>query len=64
MSTHEHKKEAPKQVTCKVITVSDTRDKDTDKSGKLVIELLEQSGHRVGEYVIVKDEKDPIRLRS
>jgi molybdenum cofactor biosynthesis protein B len=61
MSTHEHKKEAPKSVTCKVITVSDTRDQNTDKSGKLMIELLEQEGHRVGEYVIVKDEEGPIR---
>ena len=44
MSTQEHKKEAPKKVNCKVITVSDTRDKDTDKSGKLMMELLEQQG--------------------
>jgi hypothetical protein len=33
MSTDQHKKEAPKKVNCKVITVSDTRTKKTDKSG-------------------------------
>ena len=33
MSVHQHKKEAPKQVNCKVITVSDTRSKETDESG-------------------------------
>ncbi|WP_223590998.1 MogA/MoaB family molybdenum cofactor biosynthesis protein [Neobacillus bataviensis] len=60
MSTKEHKQEAPKTVNCKVITVSDTREKDTDKSGKLMIDLLEQAGHKVVDYVIVKDETAPI----
>lgn len=36
MSVTEHKKEAPHIVRCKVITISDTRTKDTDKSGKLM----------------------------
>lgn len=61
MSTAEHKKAAQKMVACKVITVSDTRDKDTDKSGKLMMELLEESGHTIIDYVIVKDEAEPIR---
>ncbi|WP_040207651.1 MogA/MoaB family molybdenum cofactor biosynthesis protein [Neobacillus jeddahensis] len=61
MSTQEHKKEAPKTVHCKVITVSDTRNKDSDKSGKLMIELLEQAGHKIVDYVIVKDESEPIQ---
>ncbi|MEH7331489.1 molybdenum cofactor biosynthesis protein B [Neobacillus drentensis] len=60
MSTNEHKQEAPKTVNCKVITVSDTREKDTDKSGKLMIDLLEQAGHKIVDYVIVKDETAPI----
>ncbi len=34
MSTEEHKQEAPRTVHCKVITVSDTRDQNTDKSGR------------------------------
>lgn len=61
MSTAEHKKTAQRNVNCKVITVSDTRDKDTDKSGKLMIDLLEESGHTIVDYVIVKDESEPIR---
>jgi molybdenum cofactor biosynthesis protein B len=61
MSTQEHKKEAPKTVHCKVITVSDTRDHNTDKSGKLMMELLEQAGHKISDYVIVKDEAEAIR---
>jgi molybdopterin adenylyltransferase len=61
MSTTEHKQGAPKTVHCKVITVSDTRNADTDKSGKLMMELLEQAGHTIVDYVIVKDETDPIK---
>lgn len=60
MSTQEHKQAAPNSVNCKVITVSDTRNKDTDKSGKLMIELLEDKGHSVVDYVIVKDEREAI----
>jgi molybdenum cofactor biosynthesis protein B len=62
MSTTEHKKEAPKSVNCKVITVSDTRTKETDKSGQMMISLLQEAGHVIGDYVIVKDEEGPIRL--
>jgi molybdopterin adenylyltransferase len=61
MSNLEHKKEAPKAVRCKVITVSDTRDKDSDKSGKLMMEMLEKEGHLIVDYVIVKDETLPIQ---
>lgn len=60
MSVQEHKKHAEKTVGCKIITVSDTRDKDTDKSGKLMIELLENAGHKIVDYIIVKDESLPI----
>jgi molybdopterin adenylyltransferase len=60
MSITEHKQEADKAVNCKVITVSDTRNKDTDKSGKLMMEMLEQAGHAIVDYVIVKDEAAPI----
>ena len=48
------------QVGCKVITVSDTRTVETDKSGKLMIELLEQDKHPIHEYVIIKDDKQCI----
>lgn len=62
MSTQEHKQAAPNQVHCKIITVSDTRNKDTDKSGKLMIEMLENAGHIISDYVIVKDEAKPIKM--
>lgn len=61
MSLQEHKKTAISNVRCKIITVSDTRDKDTDKSGQLMKELLEAAGHKVVDYKIVKDEAESIK---
>lgn len=61
MSTQEHKQAAPSQVCCKVITISDTRTPETDKSGKLMMEMLEAAGHKTVDYVIVKDEAEPIK---
>lgn len=58
---HEHKQNAPAQVSCAVLTVSDTRNKETDKSGKLIKELLEQAGHHILHYEIVADERVAIQ---
>lgn len=60
MSTIEHKAEAPKQVGCMVITVSDTRTEETDKSGQLMKQLLAESGHETRCYELVKDEQAAI----
>ncbi|AOM82765.1 MogA/MoaB family molybdenum cofactor biosynthesis protein [Salisediminibacterium beveridgei] len=56
MSVNEHKQEAPDHVTCMILTVSDSRTKETDKSGKLMIEKLEESGHHIFRHEIVKDD--------
>ena len=48
-------------VTCAVITVSDTRSADTDKSGQLIKELLLSARHTVGLYQIIKDESREIQ---
>jgi molybdenum cofactor biosynthesis protein B len=60
MSKEEHKQTAPRSVTCKVITVSDTRTEETDKSGQLMKSLLKEHGHVIGDYVIVKDTREEI----
>ena len=44
-----------------VLTVSDTRTLDTDKSGALVAEKLSAVGHTVAERAIVQDEQQTIR---
>lgn len=43
-------------VGCAVLTVSDTRTLETDRSGALAAERLETMGHRVVERVIVSDD--------
>lgn len=44
-----------------VLTVSDTRTLETDRSGAAAAELLEEAGHRVAQREIVRDEKEAIR---
>ncbi len=61
MGVEEHRKEAPKSVNVMIITVSDTRTKDTDKSGQLMKELLEVGPYEVVDYHIVKDEYTEIQ---
>jgi molybdenum cofactor biosynthesis protein B len=50
-------------VCCAVITVSDTRTPDTDRSGQLIQQRLMESGHQIAAYAIVKDEPDQIRAQ-
>ena len=45
-----------------VLTVSDTRNEDTDKSGALLVQRLQASGHRLAEKRIVPD--DVYRIRA
>ena len=46
-----------------VLTVSDTRDEETDKSGALLVDRLEQAGHELAGKAIVKDDVDAIRAQ-
>lgn len=39
-----------------ILTVSDTRDETTDRSGALLVERLTEAGHRLHERAIVKDD--------
>jgi molybdenum cofactor biosynthesis protein B len=48
-------------VLCAVITVSDTRTRETDAGGNLIRQILEASGHTVESYHLVKDDPDQIR---
>ena len=52
----EHKATAPKSVGCFVLTVSDTKNAETDTSGAVIRELLTAAGHRVAGSAIVRDE--------
>ncbi|MDP6124217.1 MAG: molybdopterin-binding protein, partial [Candidatus Latescibacteria bacterium] len=62
LAVESHRKDgAAIVVRCAVITISDTRTEADDKSGKLIKDLLEDTGHTVGFYKVVPDEADQIR---
>lgn len=48
-------------VRCAIITLSDTRTPETDKSGQHMRELLEGQGHTIAHYQIIRDEPDDLR---
>ncbi len=46
-----------------VLTVSDTRNEETDRSGALLAQRLTDAGHRLHRKVIVRDDRDAIHDR-
>lgn len=56
----QHAAETFRSVPCAIITASDTRTPENDTSGILIRRKLEESGHRVLAYHIVKDEVEQI----
>ena len=46
-----------------VLTISDTRDEDTDKSGPLLVQRLTDHGHKLAGQALVKDEIEDIRAQ-
>lgn len=56
MGIKEHKEKAKKNLNCAVITVSSTRNKDNDESGKIICKILEDNGHKIIYYNIIKDD--------
>jgi molybdenum cofactor biosynthesis protein B len=46
-----------------VLTVSDTRTRETDRSGARIVRLAQEAGHVVGDYEILPDEPDRVRAR-
>lgn len=62
MSNLPHPDKSKLIVNCAVITVSDTRTEETDRSGNLIKNLLVDTGHTIGAYAIVKDE--PVQIQQ
>ena len=46
-----------------VLTVSDTRTLQDDRSGRILVECLESDGHKLADRTIVKDDTDAIVAR-
>lgn len=51
----------PVVVRCAVLTISDTRTPETDKSGQLMQQLLLEAGHEIVEYAVLKDDPQAIQ---
>ena len=56
-----HRADAPASTRCVVVTVSDTRTEETDRSGRAIVELLAGEGHDVAGKTIVPDDADRVR---
>lgn len=55
-----HPDKQPVTANCAVVTVSDTRTPESDRSGQLIQQLLQDAGHKISTYTIVKDEPQAI----
>ncbi|UCD78181.1 MAG: MogA/MoaB family molybdenum cofactor biosynthesis protein [Desulfobacterales bacterium] len=60
MSTHEHKKHAPRKVTIAIITVSTTRALADDTSGNWIREQARGEGHDVLYHQVIPDDAELI----
>ncbi len=56
-----HPDRAKITVNCAVITVSDSRTTETDRSGQLIQKLLKEAEHQIIDYRIIPDELNLIR---
>ncbi len=56
-----HPDSTPLSLGCALLTVSDSRTPDTDRSGQLIQAQLQEAGHRVVAYRLLPDEPDAIR---
>ena len=50
-------------VSIAVLTISDSRTEENDKSGKLLVQRLEQSGHHAADKKIVSDDVHRVRAQ-
>lgn len=57
-----HPDSHPLALQCAVITVSDTRTPETDRSGQLLQQLLRDGGHHIVAYTILRDE--PLQIQT
>ena len=56
-STKQHKEHSIKSANVAIITLSDTRNLQTDESGKLIKELLQKENHNILYHGVLQDNK-------
>jgi len=64
MGLEAHRANAATRIGFAVVTVSDTRDRASDRGGPVLIEELEGAGHKLESYEIIPDEPDAIRAAA
>ncbi len=62
ISVNEHRDAAPESIRVAILTLSDTRTKETDRSGAFIRQVLDWSGHEVVDYQILPD--DPVQITA
>lgn len=60
-SVHQHREAAPEKVRVAILTISDTRTRETDTGGDIAEELLRDAGQEIVARQIVRDEVTAIR---
>jgi molybdenum cofactor biosynthesis protein B len=60
-SVHKHREAAPEKIRVAILTISDTRTRDTDTGGDIAEELLRDAGQEIVARQIVRDEVTAIR---
>jgi len=60
MGHREHKKESPASVSLAVLSISDSRTLTDDESGNLIVNTLEDNGHSITSYEMLKNDAESI----
>ncbi len=60
MGHREHKRESPENVSCAVISISDSRTLTEDESGSLIVSTLKDNGYRITAHEILKNDAQSI----
>ena len=63
MSHDEHRATSPATVRVAILTISDTRTRETDTSGAAIAELLTAAGHTVHERGLMGDDAEAVRAQ-
>ena len=58
-----HPDPAPISICCAILTVSDSRTPETDRSGQLMRQRLQAAGHEIGAYQLLADQPHLIRAQ-
>ncbi len=57
----EHRRDQRVEASCAVIVTSDSRKPETDETGREMVRILEEAGHRVEAYAIIRNDEEEIR---